>query len=140
MFVVRKNFILDDVKLSNHAVNKKIGRHRGASPSAHFVHRTKFFRSDLPLLFNQKSFTMRKNEQIPAQVQNAINDLVQSGEVTQIKETFTSFFYEWVQSDTLEQEDKLSRSNKVFHYQRLLKLLTQVEQLSNNNSTGGIHE
>lgn len=140
MFVVQKNLYSDNVSIKCKLVNKKYGRHRGASPSAHLMHCIRFFCGDLPLLFNQKSFTMQKNEQIPTQVQNAINDLVQSGEVTQIKKTLSSFFYDWVQSDTLEQEDKLSRSNKVFHYQLLQEILTQVEQLSNNNSTGGNHE
>jgi hypothetical protein len=58
MFAVLLKFISNDASTSNKAETKKKGRRTGESPAVNSMHRMDLGSSDLPPLFNLKSFFM----------------------------------------------------------------------------------
>ena len=71
-----------------------------------------------------------KNEQtanMPNQALEAMEDVIISDDVANIKSSLTEFFYEWIQSE--DDHDHFERRTKVFHYRVILGLLSQAEQM-----------
>lgn len=74
------------------------------------------------MLHNQE-----QNEVLSSMALEAIEDVIISGEISEIRESLEEFFLEWVQSeDDHEQEERIRR---VFHYRVLLGILMEAERI-----------
>ncbi len=135
MFVVRElSNIKNNATHHNRTETKSKGRRTGASPAVLSRHCFGGSRSDLPPLFNHKSFTVMREPQgqgttcalQPPTADELMLDVFLADTIPAIKATLTDFFLEYMQGEVIDLAD---RQRAVFHYRVLTDALDGIEQL-----------
>lgn len=70
---------------------------------------------------------MNNQDQISLMATEAIENVLISGEIADIKSSLTDFFHDWLVSDN--DPDLEERRHKLFHYQVLQGILTEAQQI-----------
>ena len=115
-----------DAATAKQAGKKKMGRHTGASPAAHLLHRNDKCSSDLPFFINSILFTMLHNEQMPVPALQELEALLLSGESNRVHDSLNTMFCEFVMSQT--EYDHEQRSEITLHYRILRDILQSLNR------------